>query len=91
MNTVEKMKIMQAWLDGKKIRYRVEGGVWCYTDNTCSCPTWDWSTCVYEVAGREFWVNVYDRGYSKVHESKESADNAGQHARLECIHVQEVL
>lgn len=90
MNTVEKMKIMQAWLDGKKIRYRVEGGVWCYTDSSCPGPTWDWSTCVYEIAPREFWINVYPNS-TYVHTCKETAEQASNSHRIECIHVQEVV
>ena len=91
MNTVEKIKIMQAWLNGQKIRYRVEGGVWCYTDNSCTCPTWDWSTCVYEIAPREFWINVSNRGACTLHIAKSLADGAAGRDRIECIHVREIV
>ena len=90
VNTIEKIKVMQAWLDGKRIRYRVEGDVWHYTDNSCICPPWDWSKCVYEIAPREFWINVYTFVYSRPYTSKEAADTHATTERIECIHVQEM-
>lgn len=91
MNTVEKIRIMQAWLEGKKIRYRGKDQVWMELNHTFE-PTWNWEAFRYEVAPepREIWVNFRPKtGYGAAHTTEADALAAGHGA--ECVHFREVI
>ncbi|MFA5758677.1 MAG: hypothetical protein WC942_04870 [Clostridia bacterium] len=55
--TAEKIKVMQAWLDGSLIKVSSEDGS-CFTiDNTEGEITWNWLYHDFNIVLREVWVN----------------------------------
>lgn len=46
MTTAEKIAVMQAYIDGKKIEYYYGTSQWkeCIVE-----PSWDWSSCAYRI------------------------------------------
>ena len=92
MTTSEKIKVMQAWLNGQKIRYRVEGGIWAILNDAPLEPCWNWDVVEYSLVPepREIWVNLRPHsGYGPVYRTKASALAACPSA--ECIHFREVI
>lgn len=47
MTTKEKIEVMQAFLDGKLIEYKLssDGDIWL----SVSDPHWDWDNCIYRI------------------------------------------
>ena len=73
MNTQDKIKIMQAYLDGAVIqRCRIQGnGFW----TVASEPKWEWCTMDYRVKPepeipREVWIQFSCLGGIRVHDSR---------------------
>lgn len=60
MNTKEKIEVMQAYLDGKKIEYCPSYGVWTEFSNA-NDPVWEWGNTQYRIKPepREWWI-VFD-------------------------------
>jgi len=85
----EKIAVMQAAAEGKKIEFRDLVYV-AWAD--CPNPKWNWGYFDYRVKPepREFWINLYPCNMYP-YDSKESADLCASTARLECIHVREVI
>jgi len=92
MTTVEKIKVMQAWLEGKKIRYRSREGIWMLLNPAPLEHCWNWEVFEYSLVPepREIWVNLRPKiGYGAAHITEASALAAGHGA--ECICFREVI
>lgn len=76
--TAEKIAVMQAYADGKKIEYRNRPrtpngeGSWQET----IAPSWQWSDREYRVKKepRVMYLNIYCSDYAIAYDSKEEAD-----------------
>ena len=74
----EKIKVMQAALDGADIDFKLNGGVWNKSVDPLELE-WMWTEFDYRVTPKpiECWVNVLDgETCSSVYMSKESADES---------------
>ncbi len=94
MNTKEKIKVMQAWVDGKIIeilyeRSPVETDIWAPVD----APNWDWVNNTYRIkpTPREFWLNLKSINYGDAWADEETANKAFYTGYKEQIKVKEVL
>jgi hypothetical protein len=91
----EKIKVMQAALDGKEIEISVDsyrrGGLieWRPADNGVY---FNWERNDYRIKPEpmEFWVNVYDDG-SALHESESNARECRRPMCIKTIKVREVI
>lgn len=86
----EKIKVMQAALDGKEIEYKYpEGGEWHSTNN----PLFKWVLFDYRIKPEplEFWVNVYDNDGGVAHKTKEQAIQGHGGDKCKTIKVREVM
>jgi hypothetical protein len=92
MTTEDKIKVMQAHLDGAKIEVRDRNTYdpW----RLAITPVWDWYHYEYRVKPepREFYINIYAGHTGYPYPTKDAADKDSEHNnRLECIHVREVI
>lgn len=70
MKTIEKIRIMQSWMDGKVIQKYVNGSwVDCEGEEE---PSWDWGTCEYRIK-----TNPTYRPYNNKNEAYEEAKKHG--------------
>jgi hypothetical protein len=61
LNTVEKIAIMRAWLDGKQIE-RKHGDQWIPqnpNDGRCLEPCWNWEHCEYRIKPEPMEIEVW--------------------------------
>jgi hypothetical protein len=90
-DTLRKIAVMQAYVDGKEIEMTSHGDLWV----RCDFPTWNWSDKDYRVKPepRAFWVNIYDSGVlGRAYMTKEEAENGAiEGHRNKCIKVREVV
>lgn len=90
MTLKEKIAVMQAADDGKKIQVSLKGEAnWFGID----APAWNWDRFDYRVKPKtlELWVNVYPNGLSAYYDTKELADKFANSDRLRCVHMREVV
>lgn len=88
-DTVEMIKVMQAYEDGVEIEWSsFLGGAWHSAGN----PTWDWSHYTYRIKKqpRDLWLVCLPEGVALCHD-KETAENKCCKDRFPIIHVREVL
>jgi len=77
MNTADKIKVMQAFEDGEKVRYRKRGSVG-FEIIDFSFPIWDWGTYEYEIVPepKVIYVNEYENvRCNGIYDNKERAEN----------------
>lgn len=91
--TEEKIRVMQAFVDGKQIEGRINdpSQAWRPVSDTLS---WNWGVMEYRIKPtlREFWVNINnDSDCHCAHDSREDADTEAQASRVACIHVREIV
>ena len=81
MNTKDKIQIMQAWLDGKKIQYRFCTADW---KDEFGEPEWDWTRFEWRIKPepREWNVTVFEDGH---------INSYGDNGKSIVIKVREVL
>jgi hypothetical protein len=86
VNTKEKIAVMQAFLDGKKIQWTGGGSEWSDFDGE---PIWNWLQYDYRIKPepREFLIAVSDDGTVFHSPQKNPIDYQG----VEFIKVREVL
>jgi len=94
MDTKEKIKVMQAYLEGKTIQFRL----WKEDDFTDwgsdAEPQWNWGAVEYRVKPEplELWVNIYDNGAVLTYKSEEEArGNVGTKIDRVAVHMREVI
>lgn len=90
----EIIAVVAAHRDGKDIEAKHhEALVWNLITN--GHPRWDFPSYDYRIAPpkpREWWINIYpDGSKSRLHASKQIADDVAHARRTECVHVREVL
>lgn len=87
----EMIEVLQAAKDGKTIQwFKPFEGKWY---DCIVSPSWDFSKLTYRVKRdpREWWINVYANGEFWVYQTKTIADKNAGDARLECVHVRDVI
>jgi len=91
----EKIEVMQAALDGKKIRYRIVDGLWSTPAGQSELTVFNWAEFDYEVKPEpiEFWINIYSRekDFRWAYQTEEEAANSAAYGYLKTIKVREVI
>lgn len=74
LTTLEKVKVMQAFIDGKDIEISNHKGGW----EIFECiPVWNWVSNEYRIKPpplKEIWVNKYPNGNYAIHSSLKKAE-----------------
>jgi len=85
----EKIKVMQAALDGKEIEILSCSDNWVQSN----AQTWDWCNNDYRIKQEpvEFWVNVHDSGYLEVLPNTLATIKAANVHIIKTIKVREVI
>lgn len=98
MTTQEKIAVMQAAVDGKKIEYRWQddlNGDWIEITGSTKFVVWNWEAFIFRVKPEpsEFWINVYADRTLPIHlyETKEKALLGSRSNKLKTIRVREVI
>ena len=92
-STAEKIAIMQAFLDGKKIEVRTSPDRGWREIDTVN-PHWDWYGQDYRIKPepKEIWVNEYLSDCSAGHPTKEGAMRAASVSAVrKAVHYREVI
>jgi hypothetical protein len=90
-NLERNWQAINAFRRKEPIQVRV-GGIW--NDYIGDDPEFDcycWRPKPEPRKPREWWVNMYPKGDSRIHPTLEEAERFSAPARIECVHVREVL
>jgi len=89
MNTLDKIKVMRAYVDGADVQYKRIDGTW----DKASTPCWNWRDREYRIKSKPVkqWVNVYEGGaLGANYDTKEDAEQAANGEQLRTILMREV-
>jgi len=92
MNTQEKIKIMQAFVDGKVIQVTARGGDWVDMSQLDN-PGWNWHGCTYRIKpeSKVIWVNEGEVNMYVFSTEEEACRDAGPALIRTAIKYQEVI
>lgn len=81
------LPVMQAWVDGQQVQYKICTGEW----ENISNPSWNIGS-EYRIAPVKKklirYINIYGDYSSNTHVSREAADNWASNARIACVRIE---
>jgi len=86
MTTQEKIKVMQAYLDGATIIC----GNFSWRKDSGQEPSWNWDCNDYKIKKLEYWINIYP-DTTIIHESEQKAKESADHNLIKTAHVVEKI
>ncbi len=92
--TAEKIKVMQAYLDGRSILCTdvVTRSTTTFKMGRSVDPNWNWETCDYEIVPRTFWVVAYTDSSMNCVTSLATAEKLSKcYTNSEILEVKEVI